>query len=103
MPVLPDAAWFAGWPQDTDSPRELPDVPLDSSEFAGRGMDCFCIDRHSGCSNVLFMDWSVRRVGVKELWTLKWHREFNTQGPRTRAGGVQPKDWPAWMRNFRDY
>ena len=21
----------------------------------------------------------------------------------TRAGGVQPEDWPAWMRKFRDY
>jgi prepilin-type processing-associated H-X9-DG protein len=66
-------------------------------------MDCFCINRHTGYSNALFMDWSVRKVGIKELWTLKWHREFDTQGPWTRAGGVQPSDWPPWMRNFRDY
>jgi prepilin-type N-terminal cleavage/methylation domain-containing protein len=25
----------------------------------------------------LFMDGSVRRIGLKELWTLKWHREYD--------------------------
>ncbi len=34
------------------------------------------------------MDWSVRKVGLKELYTLKWHKSFNTRGPWTQAGGV---------------
>ena len=49
------------------------------------------------------MDWSVRKVGLKELWTLKWHHEYDTAGPWTKAGGVQPEDWPQWMRSFKDY
>ena len=49
------------------------------------------------------MDWSVRKVGLKELWTLKWNKEFNTNNHWTKAGGVQPDDWPQWMRNFKDY
>jgi hypothetical protein len=67
-------------------------------------MNHFCIDRHgAGTVNHLFLDWSVRRVGVKELWTLKWHRQFNINGPWTRAGGALPGDWPQWMRPFKDY
>jgi prepilin-type processing-associated H-X9-DG protein/prepilin-type N-terminal cleavage/methylation domain-containing protein len=62
-----------------------------------------CINRHDGGVNYLFLDWSVRRVGLKELWTLKWMRDFDTAGPWTKAGGVKPEDWPAWMRGFRDY
>jgi prepilin-type processing-associated H-X9-DG protein len=62
-----------------------------------------CINRHDGYVNGLFLDWSVRKVGLKELWTLKWHREYNTGGPWTKAGGVGPEDWPAWMRSFKDY
>ncbi len=62
-----------------------------------------CIDRHHGAINMLFMDFSTRKVGLKELWTLQWHREFNTSGPWTKAGGVQPDDWPEWMRKFKDY
>ena len=63
----------------------------------------FCIPRHGDYVNGLFLDWSVRPVGLKELWTLKWHRQYNTSGPWTKAGGVQPEDWPQWMRQFRDY
>ena len=52
---------------------------------------------------MLFLDWTVRKVGLKELWKLKWHRKYNINGPWTRAGGVQPGDWPEWMKNVKDY
>jgi prepilin-type processing-associated H-X9-DG protein len=69
----------------------------------GNRMNYACIERHVGGVNSLFMDWSVRKVGLKELWTLKWHREYNTRGPWTKAGGVRPENWPQWMRKFKDY
>ncbi len=69
----------------------------------GLGSCSFCINRHNGHINGLFLDWSVRKVGLKELWTLKWRREFDTTGPWTTAGGVLPEDWPQWMRRFKDY
>jgi prepilin-type N-terminal cleavage/methylation domain-containing protein/prepilin-type processing-associated H-X9-DG protein len=62
-----------------------------------------CINRHDGGVNSLFLDWSVRKVGLKELWKLNWHENFNTNGPWTIAGGVKPEDWPEWMRGFKDY
>ena len=61
------------------------------------------INRHNGCINVLFADWSVRKIGLKGLYTLKWDMEFNTAGPWTKAGGVQPEDWPEWMQGLKDY
>ncbi len=73
----------------------------------GGVVDCaghpFCMNRHDGFINSLFMDWSVRKVGLKQIWTLKWHRQFNTANRWTKAGGVQPEDWPKWMRHFKDY
>ncbi len=65
-------------------------------------ISCF-INRHNGGVNCLFLDWSVRKVGLKELWKLKWNPNFNTNGPWTIAGGVKPEDWPQWMREFKDY
>jgi prepilin-type processing-associated H-X9-DG protein len=62
-----------------------------------------CIDRHSGGINSVFMDWSVRKVGLKQLWGLKWHNAYSTAGPWTPAGGVKPDDWPEWIRRFKDY
>lgn len=49
------------------------------------------------------MDLNVRKVGLKELWTLNWHRQFDTAGPWTTAGGAQHEDWPVWMRKLKDY
>ena len=66
-------------------------------------MTLICMDRHNGGINSLFMDWSVRKVGLKELWTFKWHRKFDTANKWTLAGGVKPEDWPEWMRKYKDY
>jgi hypothetical protein len=66
-------------------------------------MSHICLNRHNECVNALFLDWSARRIGLKELWTLKWGPRFDTRGPWTQAGGVQTEDWPKWMRTFKDY
>ena len=66
-------------------------------------MRYFCINRHSGHVNGLFLDSSVRKIGLKELWTLKWSSISRMDGRWTRAGGVQPEDWPQWMRRFKNY
>jgi prepilin-type processing-associated H-X9-DG protein len=63
----------------------------------------FCLNRHTGYVNALFVDYSVRKIGLKELWKLKWHRQFDTNGPWTLAGGVRKGDWPDWIKNFKDY
>ncbi|MBN1505438.1 MAG: type II secretion system protein [Sedimentisphaerales bacterium] len=62
-----------------------------------------CINRHNGGVNSLFLDWSARKVGLKELWTLKWWPGYNSRGPWTKAGGVEPQDWPRWLHGFADY
>jgi len=97
IPVFLDATFFENMPRSTSSP---PDWERHDKGF---GMWPYCVNRHNGYSNGLFMDWSVRRIGLKELWTLKWNREFNTADKWTRAGGVRPEDWPEWMRRFKDY
>jgi len=51
-----------------------------------------CIDRHNGYVNGVFLDFSARRIGLKELWVLKWHRSFNvTADPPTEF--FDPDHW----------
>lgn len=69
---------------------------------AGLGFS-FMMNRHNGTNNVLFMDHSVDKVGVKELYTLKWSPVFNVNGPYTLAGGMTRGLWPEWMRGFKEY
>jgi prepilin-type N-terminal cleavage/methylation domain-containing protein len=66
-------------------------------------MSYFCIDRHSAGINAVFLDSSVRKVGLKELWTLRWNIISRGDSRWTKVGGVEPEDWPAWMRKFKDY
>jgi prepilin-type N-terminal cleavage/methylation domain-containing protein len=102
IPVFADTMWRGGGPYVSGAKGE---PPLFNGQWvnAAAEMKHFCIDRHSGAVNHLFMDWSVRPVGLKELWTLRWHKEFDIRGQWTKAGGVQTADWPEWMRKFKDY
>jgi len=102
IPMCLDSWWYCAWVKDTDTPGEW---DCDRRFFpcgCTNSIHRFCINRHDGFVNAVFMDCSVRRVGLKELWTLKWHREFNTANRWTPAGGARPEDWPKWMRRFRD-
>ncbi len=103
IPVFGDSTWHDAWPRHTDAPSVTGDAFGIMDQGTSGEMNHFCIDRHNGFVNFLFMDWSVRRVGLKENWTLKWHRAFETGGPYTRAGGARPEDWPVWLRNYKDY
>ncbi len=103
IPVFADSTWHDAWPRHGDTPPPTPDDFGWGSPGTTLEIRHFCIDRHDAFVNFLFMDWSVRRVGLKEIWTLKWNRSFNTSGPWTLAGGVSASAWPKWMRSFKDY
>ena len=96
IPALLDSKGPFGSPRTNDRPPP-------SDRAGGTNMWCFSITRHDRCINSLFLDWSVRRIGIKQLWTLKWHHDFDTAGSWTKAGGVRPEDWPQWMKKFKDY
>ena len=100
IPMFLDGWFFCGWPVYTNTP---PSYDGDRYASDANAMNRFCINRHDGFINGLFCDWSARKIGLKQLWTLKWHRTYNINGPWTKAGNAQPSDWPMWMRSFKDY
>jgi len=103
IPLFLDAKWISAWTGSTDEPPQFENYREETFISTSSQMGHFCINRHNGSIYGLFMDWSVRKVGLKELWTLKWHRQFDTKGPWTKAGGVIPSDWPLWMSSFKEY
>jgi len=113
VPLVADCYWDDGYPDDTDYPP---------SEWSGgydgwlqtslpAGMNRFCIDRHRGKIDAVFVDGSARAVGLKELWTLKWHKKFNTANSWTLAGNggnwaATVSKWDAaapWMSEYEVY
>jgi len=103
IPMHLDTCWPWAWLDDAQPPPECDAVPTAAVRQPANSRHSACINRHDGYVNCLLLDWSVRKIGLKELWTLKWHRQFDTAGPWTKAGGVKPEDWPDWMRRLKDY
>jgi prepilin-type N-terminal cleavage/methylation domain-containing protein len=98
VPLLLDCNFLGGFPQPFDEPP-----PKDGYfDVTFPEITRYCLNRHDGYVNSLFTDYSVRKVGLKQLWTLKWHREFDTNGPWT-SPHVRAADWPEWMKGFKDY
>ena len=98
VPVMGDCRNFAAFPEEDDEPPP-------SDDASGSYMARFCIDRHKAKINMVFADLSVRPIGLKELWTLRWHRSFNIANSYTMAGnsGKPYTGWPDWMTRFKDY
>jgi len=83
VPLLLDSGWVDGWTLDTDM------APPDGSGSQMRAgvMTRWCFDRHKMYINGVFLDMSVRKTHVTELWNLKWHRKFQTKSK-------MPISWP---------
>ncbi|MBN2513873.1 MAG: prepilin-type N-terminal cleavage/methylation domain-containing protein [Sedimentisphaerales bacterium] len=101
IPLITDAQWIDGWPEPTDSPP--PFVNTIWNESGTSHFWRFVQNRHNNQQNMAYFDGSVNTIGLKKLWTLKWHRQFNTGGPWTLAGGAASAKWPAWMKNLQEF
>jgi prepilin-type N-terminal cleavage/methylation domain-containing protein len=99
VPLLGDEGWIDCWPLVTDEP------PVYEGEPWGTWADSMhmvriCLNRHNGFVNWVFMDYSVRPVGLKELWHLPWHKryDFDLVPTSKYLNSKAP-----WMRPFRSY
>jgi len=94
-PILLDGQWKDADPLPTDDPPEHEgDLWTPNAQEIRR----VCVNRHNGGVNGLFLDFSARKVGLKELWEIWWYQGW----PEDRAAAGTPV-WPPWMENFKDY
>lgn len=91
VPLFIDALRFDLWPIWQDTPPQQEDMAWQGTNHMTRCV----VNRHDGFVNSSFCDFSARKVGLKELWILKWHRTYDTN--------AAPPVWPEWMAGFKDY
>ncbi len=85
IPVLADMGFMLARPRATDDPP--PEDGFFEYDRGARGMDRVCTNRHRGGVNILYMDWSSKKVGLKDLWRQEWHRNYTPM----------EHDWPEWI------
>jgi len=91
IPLLCDSTMRGGFPTVTCEP---PSRPIYWVMELGDEMGRFAIDRHNLRVNMVFLDFTVRKVGLKQCWQLFWHRNWDlTEAPDPR----DPEQWPSWM------
>jgi hypothetical protein len=96
IPIMLDGNWKHAAPLATDNPPASREWIQQSCWEARRNhMKRVCHYRHGEVVNGVFSDFSARKIGLKELWKLWWHREWPTDYP--------PPAWPEWMEDFKDY
>jgi prepilin-type N-terminal cleavage/methylation domain-containing protein len=104
VPLFLDAMWRGGGPwygveSGLSSNPTFAGIapPNTNGHWAGYGheMKHFAMDRHSRGVNAVMMDSSVRHVGIKALWSVKWHKKYDEK--RGYTG-----EWPDWMSHYSD-
>jgi len=97
VPLLLDGSWKDAEPLPYDEPppsREW--IQMNCWQPNQNEMKRVCHYRHESRVNGVFLDFSARKIGLKELWLLKWHRQWP-------EGRDHLPVWPQWMENFKDY
>lgn len=92
VPLFFDANWKGASPMHDDGSTP-PNARTGHTNKAGHWHRVF-LDRHNLATNYLFMDTSVRKVGLRGIWHLKWHQEYNVNSP------IDWADYP-WLLNAK--
>jgi len=74
----PDTVPLMGGSMYDGSRPKVSNTPPPEEGMQTNEMSDFCLPRHNGKVNMMFIDTSARSVGLKELWSLKWHPEWKT-------------------------
>jgi len=94
IPLIGDCLWAGGFPWPDEEPPLTENHP---NGFAGE-VTRWCINRHNaGFVNMTFLDGSVLRTGLKQLWDLNWGKAWLEPHTRPNWSTEAP-----WMVGFRD-
>ena len=82
IPMFLDSTWVTSSGYWQCEPPLYPGAEFRAVGANGGGLGVFCIPRHSGHINGAFVDRSVRNIELKELWLLRWHRNYDLAAAR---------------------
>jgi prepilin-type N-terminal cleavage/methylation domain-containing protein/prepilin-type processing-associated H-X9-DG protein len=81
IPTFSDGMWVDGWPREGDTPPTPPATLITGDKNSADHMRRICLNRHAMRVNVAFLDGHAESVDLRNLWTLQWHRQWQTPTP----------------------
>jgi prepilin-type N-terminal cleavage/methylation domain-containing protein len=99
VPLFADCWFFGAFVDPTDNPPVRDGRKGTSSDCRltgdGDSMGRFCLNRHAAAINMLMLDYSVKKAGLKSLWRQRWGKHWTPRSYPTPT-------WPAWMAGMKD-
>ena len=98
-PLMTDCLLDASLPHHCDEPPSY-----DGEAWPGdQGNDKeeirrFCMNRHDGYVCGVFIDGHIRKICLKELWELRWDKNWFRVGAYDATPDFNPPVWPDWMK-----
>ena len=96
IPLMLDSMWRGGGPwygeRNAYAPPTKPGDYNSIQNFADYEMQHFVLPRHGKKTQVLFFDASVRLVKPKDLYALKWNRDWDPDDYKTKVV------FPSWLK-----
>jgi hypothetical protein len=89
--MLADAWWDQSWAEAFDW---IPEYPGQFEGVGGDDMAHFCLTRHDTFINMLYMDYTVKKVHLRDLWPQKWNRWTDQEDCPTVF------DYPDWLKKL---
>ncbi|AQQ72232.1 putative major pilin subunit [Limihaloglobus sulfuriphilus] len=107
VPMFGDGRWLEGGVLSEDRDFGIGRAVLDPPETEENarlnkakdnhynwGMGQFCVPRHSDGTNMVFADFSARKLKLTELWGLKWYNHFDRRNKYVEDSSL----FPSWIK-----
>ncbi len=95
IPLMGDSMWRGGGPHYASriaySPSDKPGFYSNNESYASYEMQHFAFPRHGKRTQLVFLEGSARSVRPRDLWALKWHREWDIEYYKTAVS------FPQWL------
>ena len=88
VPLLMDGAGRSY--ETVPLPENEPPMYDGEAETGEEEINRVCINRHQDGINVLYLDMSVRKTTLKQLWDIDWSKYW-------RDNDIPEPDWPDWI------
>jgi prepilin-type processing-associated H-X9-DG protein len=101
IPMLLDGSWYhttpeLHFPAPADDPLKFPEKAY--KHATGNWFSDVCMPRHQKRTQVVFLDGSAQKIGLRSLWELRWHKNW-TYG-QTVPGKNPNYRWPEWIESL---
>lgn len=99
-PLLLDGNWKDCEAYHSDAPPNYGDYWWEANQ---NEMKRVCVNRHNAGVNGIFLDLSARKIGLKELWEIWWHKDWNPNNDPPPDFCTPTPTYNGWMCNMKDF